>query len=244
MSVDGGTSRRLFGRGVGRRPQAACADAAEPDGRRSIPPTSLALTQPGPAWRVSPSPPYSTNSQSGRLSICLSVLHWGSVVKTTDLSFGPERNAVSEWFFIHCAVRSDLTAASSASAAGRQGRDDDRCGPAGRPWRRWRQSQPPVAADAAATGPQPAQDRPRVRAAGWYGDWRQDVGASGAQHAAPTIRQICRLSAARATVPTDDQRVSRCASSPRRIGPSSMWRRLLRTRITGEGGGGGGTSFT
>src|SRR5579859_1225153 len=84
----------------------------------STPPTSLALIQPTPGWRVSPSPPYWTNSQSGRLSTCFSVVHCGNRVKTTESSVGPERNAVSVWFLTHCAVRSDLTESSSAWPAG------------------------------------------------------------------------------------------------------------------------------
>src|SRR5216683_20195 len=114
MSVPGGTSSM-------RLPATSNADHTLPDlallsqtAGGSTPPTSLALTQPTPGWRVSPSPPYRTNSQSGRLSICLSVLHCGKWVKTTESSFGPERKAVSVWFLTHCAVRSDLTESSSA----------------------------------------------------------------------------------------------------------------------------------
>src|SRR5260370_39607872 len=78
----------------------------------STPPTSLALTQPTPGWRVSPSPEYWTNNQSGRLSTCLSVVHCGKRVNRTESSVGPERNAVSGGFFTHAAVRSDLTESS------------------------------------------------------------------------------------------------------------------------------------
>src|SRR5437879_4451844 len=78
----------------------------------STPPTSLALTQPTPGRRVSPSPEYWTNNQSGRLSTCLSVVHCGKRVKRTESSVGPDRNAVSVWFLTHCAVRSDLTESS------------------------------------------------------------------------------------------------------------------------------------
>src|SRR6266550_7019307 len=114
MSVPGGTSSV-------RLPEASNADQTLPDlallsqmTGASTPPTSRALTQPTPGWRVSPSPPNRTNNQSGRLSICLSVLHWGKRVKTTEASFGPERKVVSVWFLTHCAVRSDLTESSSA----------------------------------------------------------------------------------------------------------------------------------
>src|SRR5713226_7153537 len=117
MSVDGGTSSV-------RLPAASKADHTLPDFALlsqtvggSTPPTSLALTQPTPGWRVSPSPRYWTNNQSGRLSICLSVLHCGKWVKTTESSFGPERKTVSVWFLTHCAVRSDFTEASSACPA-------------------------------------------------------------------------------------------------------------------------------
>ena len=64
-------------------------------GGASTPPTSFALTQPGPASLVLPSPPYWTNSQSGRLSTCFSRLHCGSRVNRVALSFGPERSGVS-----------------------------------------------------------------------------------------------------------------------------------------------------
>src|SRR5438270_1901467 len=67
----------------------------------STPPTSLALTQPGPGCRVSPSPLYWTKSQSGRDSTCLSRLHCGKRVKTCESSVGPDRNGVSVWFLTH-----------------------------------------------------------------------------------------------------------------------------------------------
>src|SRR5258708_23025995 len=112
MSVVGGTSTT-------RLPEASAADHTLPDfallsqtAGGSTPPTSLALTQPTPGWRVSPSPKYWTNNQSGRLSTCLSVVHCGKRVKRTESSVGPERNAVSVWFLTHWEVRSDLTESS------------------------------------------------------------------------------------------------------------------------------------
>src|SRR6267378_8599471 len=101
MSVPGGTSSV-------RLPETSNADHTPPNlallsqmTGGSTPPTSLALTQPTPGWRVSPSPAYWTNNQSGRLSTCLSVLHWGKRVKTTESSLGHERKEVSVWFLTH-----------------------------------------------------------------------------------------------------------------------------------------------
>src|SRR5437667_11120919 len=107
MGVPGGPTS-------GRLPEASNADHTLPDlallsqmTGGSTPPTSLALTQPTPGWRVSPSPPYRTNNQSGRLSICLSVLHWGKRVKTTESSFGPEWKVVAESILSHISLCAD-----------------------------------------------------------------------------------------------------------------------------------------
>src|SRR5437763_1603513 len=80
----------------------------------STAPTALARTQPGPGCRVAPSPLYCTMTQSGLLLICLSRLHWGSVVNTVDLSSGPESSGVSVWFLTQTALRSERTAFNAA----------------------------------------------------------------------------------------------------------------------------------
>src|SRR5947207_1590261 len=85
------------GMSVTREPEAKLApDQTEPAFEvrsqtvgASTPPTSDALTQPGPAWRVFPSPLYCTKSQSGLDSTCLSRLHCGRRVKTWESSVGP-----------------------------------------------------------------------------------------------------------------------------------------------------------
>src|SRR5260370_12899065 len=108
-----------------RLPVASNADQRLPDlalfshtAGGSTPPTSLALTQPTPGWRVSASPEYWTNNQSGRLSTCLSVVHCGKRVKRTESSVGPDHNPVSVRFLTHWEVRSDLTESSKAWPAG------------------------------------------------------------------------------------------------------------------------------
>src|SRR5438270_254898 len=117
-SVEGGTSST-------RLPEASVADQSVPFRAAvshtvgaSTPPTSLALTQPGPASRVAPSPLYGTISQSGLLSICLSRLHCGKRVKTAASSLGPERSGVSVWFLTPEAVRSEVILLSTTSPLG------------------------------------------------------------------------------------------------------------------------------
>src|SRR5260370_21364784 len=107
MSVDDGTSTE-------RLADASAADQTTParpvlsqTGGTSTAPTSLALTQPGPGRRVSPSPLYITSSQSGLLSICFRSDHCGRRVNTTASSVRPERSGVSLGFLTHCALLSD-----------------------------------------------------------------------------------------------------------------------------------------